>query len=249
MNYQTIEQQAEPTRHTNAPVTVTNDDHIASTTAGTTARELIETVLFILLIFFIFRGVVQNYRVQGQSMEPNFHTDQYLIVNKIIFFHFDLNAPLRLLPGLGNLPPDVIYPLRTPQRGDIVIVEEPVPEAEAEREEILIKRVIGLPGETVQIKDGVVRINGQPLREQQSDGGYLIEETNCYGGKLCEPYVVPAGHIVVMGDHRSNSLDSRSWGADPGLPLDRVIGKAWVSYWPRTEWGVIPMPAYSAATP
>jgi signal peptidase I len=181
-------------------------------------------------------------------MEPNFHTDQYLIVNKIVYFHFDLNAPLRLLPGLGNLPPDVVYPLRTPQRGDIVIVEEPVPESEAEREEILIKRVIGLPGETVHIKDGTVLINGQPLREQQNDGGYLIEETNCYGGKLCEPYVVPAGHIVVMGDHRSNSLDSRSWGADPGLSLDRVIGKAWVSYWPRAEWGVIPTPSYTIAT-
>jgi signal peptidase I len=128
-----------------------------------------------------------------------------------------------------------------------VIVEEPVPEAEAEREEILIKRVIGLPGETVQIKDGVVLIDGRPLREQQADGGYLIEETNCYGGKLCEPYVIPVAHIVVMGDHRSNSLDSRSWGADPGLPLDRVVGKAWVSYWPRSEWGFIPMPTYTAA--
>ena len=211
---------------------------------GTTARELIETVLFILIIFFIFRGVLQNYRVQGESMKPNFHTDQYLIVNKIVFFHFDANAPLRLLPGLRNLPADMVYPLRQPERGDVVIVEEPPPEGGAELEEILIKRVIGLPGETVQIKDGAVYINGQELKERQAAGGYLVEETSCYGGRLCQPYVVPAGHIVVLGDHRGNSLDSRSWSAEPGLSLDRVIGKAWVSYWPRPAWGTITTPTY-----
>src|SRR3712207_7615010 len=56
---------------------------------------------------------------------PNLHTNQYLIVNKIVFFHFDANAPLRLLPGLRSLPADMVYPLRQPERGDVVIVEEP----------------------------------------------------------------------------------------------------------------------------
>src|SRR3954453_19420992 len=79
---------------------------------GNTVRELIETVLFILLIFFIVRGLVQNFRIDGSSMEPNLHNDQYILVNKVLFFHFDTSAPLRLLPGYHTLPAHTIYPLR-----------------------------------------------------------------------------------------------------------------------------------------
>ena len=215
---------------------------------STTARELIETVLFILLVFFILRGVVQNFRVDGQSMEPNFHTNQYILVNKIVFFHFDMNAPLRLLPGQQDLPPKVIYPFRMPQRGDVVVLEAPTAEYDGSQVDY-IKRVIALPGEVVQIKDGKVYVNNQPLPESTQDGGYLTEATDCLGGRLCEPYLVPEGSVVVMGDHRSNSQDSRSWGAEPGLPLNRVVGKAWVSYWPQEEWSVIPSPTYAKSPP
>lgn len=211
---------------------------------STTARELIETVLFILLVFFIMRGVVQNFRVDGQSMEPNFHTNQYIFVNKIIYFHFDANAPLRLLPGQNDLPPKVIYPFRMPQRGDVVVLEAPTSDYDGSQVDY-IKRVIALPGETVQVKDGVVQINGKPLEESTQDGGYLTEATDCLGGRLCEPYTVPPNSVVVMGDHRSNSQDSRSWGAEPGLPLNRIVGKAWVSYWPQEYWSVIPTPTYA----
>lgn len=220
------------------------DEHAsAHLPLGTTIRELIETVLLIMLVFFVFRGLLQNYRVQGQSMEPNFHTDQYIIVNKVVFFHFDANAPLRLLPGQRNLPPREIYPFRMPQRGEVVIVEEPVLNPDGTHT-TLIKRVVGLPGETIQVKQGQVYINRLPLPESKQDGQYLIDTTNCNAGRLCEPYTIPSGSIVVMGDHRSNSLDSRSWSADPALPLDNVVGKAWVTYWPRTMWGVIPTPSY-----
>jgi signal peptidase I len=211
--------------------------------ASTSARELIETVLFILLVFFILRGVVQNFRVDGASMEPNFTTDQYILVNKIVFFHFDVNAPLRLLPGMGDLPPQVLYPFRMPERGDVVVLEAPTSSFGGESVDY-IKRVVALPGEIVQVKDGKVFVNGQPLDES----AYLSDSTDCLTGKLCEPYTVPEGTVVVMGDHRSNSQDSRSWGAEPGLPLERVVGKAWLSYWPRDEWAVIPSPTY-AQTP
>jgi signal peptidase I len=220
------------------------DEEEESTPAvSTTARELIETVLFILLVFFIMRGVVQNFRVDGQSMEPNFHTNQYIFVNKIVYFHFDANAPLRLLPGQGDLPSKVIYPFRMPQRGDVVVLEAPTADYDGSQVDY-IKRVIGLPGETIQVKDGLVYINGIPLKESAQDGGYLTEATDCLGARLCEPYVVPPNSVVVMGDHRSNSQDSRSWGAEPGLPLDRIVGKAWVSYWPREYWSVIPSQSY-----
>jgi signal peptidase I len=225
--------------------TVEADDE-PTPSVGATARELIETVLFILLVFFILRGVVQNFRVDGQSMEPNFHTGQYILVNKIIYFHFDANAPLRLLPGQGDLPERVIYPFRMPERGDVVVLEAPTSDFDGGTVDY-IKRVIALPGETVQVRDGKVFINNQPLPEHVDEGGYLRERTECY--RLCEPYVVPPGSVVVMGDHRSNSQDSRSWGAEPGLPLDRVVGKAWVSYWPRDYWGIVPNPSYAQATP
>ncbi len=215
---------------------------------GTTARELIETVLFILLVFFILRGVMQNFRVEGPSMEPNFHSNQYILVNKIIFFHFDANAPLRLLPGRHELPPKVIYPFRMPQRGDVVVLEAPTEDFNGEQIDY-IKRVIGLPGETIQVRDGLVHVNGQPLKEARQDGGYLDQATDCQNNRLCQPYVVPPNTVVVMGDNRSNSQDSRSWSAEPGLPLDRIVGKAWVSYWPRDEWGVVPSPSYASASP
>lgn len=223
-----------------------DDEETPLPSVGTTARELIETVLFILLVFFILRGVMQNFRVEGPSMEPNFHTNQYILVNKIVFFHFDANAPLRLLPGRSALPSKVIYPFRMPQRGDVVVLEAPTSDSGGEQIDY-IKRVLALPGETVQVRDGRVYINGQALPEATQSGGYLVQATECQSGPLCDPYTVPPNTVVVMGDNRSNSQDSRSWSAEPGLPLDRIVGKAWVSYWPRDEWGVIPSPVYATS--
>jgi signal peptidase I len=220
----------------------------ANSHVGATVRELIETILFILLVFLILRGVVQTFRIDGQSMEPNLHTQQYILVNKIIFFHFDMNAPLRILPGYQDLPEQTIYPYRTPERGDVVVLEAPTGDYNYQPMDY-IKRVVGLPGEVIQIRDGLVYINGEPLQESVQDGGYLTEPTDCNGGRLCEPYVIPSGHVIVLGDNRDNSQDSRAWVGEPALPLDRIVGKAWVSYWPRDYWGVIPSPMYAQSMP
>lgn len=209
---------------------------------GGTIRELVETVLFILLIFFIVRGLVQNFRIEGPSMEPNLHSDQYIFVNKVVFFHFDVNAPLRLLPGYRSMPSRTVYPIRMPQRGDVVVLEAPTTEYDSDEKDY-IKRVIGLPGETVLVRDGKVFINGTMLDEPYLPAG---QRTDCGSRSLCEPYVVPANTVVVMGDNRANSQDSRSWDAEPGLPLDRIVGRAWVSYWPQDYWGLIPSPTYAA---
>ncbi len=210
---------------------------------GSTLRELIETVLFILLVFFIVRGLVQNFRIDGSSMEPNLHNDEYILVNKVLYFHFDSNAPLRLLPGNDDLPPRTIYPLRMPRRGDVVVIEAPRSDYDVDGEtRDYIKRVIGLPGETVMVRDGKVFINNEPLEEPYLPPGL---RTDCNGGRLCESYTVPPNTVVVMGDNRGNSQDSRSWNAEPGLPLSQVVGRAWVSYWPQDRWGVIPAPTYA----
>src|SRR5690606_33449934 len=101
-------------------------------------KEILEAAIFVLLVVVIFRGAVQNFKVEGSSMQPTMHTNQYILVSKIVYFHFDMNAPLRLLPGQGDLPPQVVYPFHMPRRGEVVVFEFP-----GDRNEDYIKRVIG----------------------------------------------------------------------------------------------------------
>lgn len=201
-------------------------------------RELLETALFILLVFFIVRGIVQNFKIEGSSMEPTLHTGQYILVNKLVYFHFDLNAPLRLLPGQEELPRRILYPFHQPRRGDIVVFEYP-----RDVSKDFIKRVIGLPGDQVEIRDGQVLVNGEALDQPYLEGA----STYCVAGFACQggPVTVPAGEIFVMGDNRANSSDSREWGP---LPLDRVVGQAWVIYYPVSDWGLVPHFEYADST-
>ena len=219
------------------PASEEQDDRRAVSSVRGVVKELLETAIFILLVFLIVRGVIQNFKIEGQSMEPSLHTGQYILVNKIIYFHFDMNAPLRLLPGNADLPARVVYPFHLPRRGEVVVFEYP-----RDLSKDYIKRVIGLPGDTVMIKDGQVFVNNVLLDESYLKG----VQTLCRGEDACSQnrsVTVPAGALFVMGDNRNNSSDSREWGE---LPLDGIIGKAWVSYWPRDYWGVIPSPTYAA---
>lgn len=171
-------------------------------------REIVETVLLALLIFLLIRVVVQNFRIEGYSMEPSLHQGQYLIVNKAVYQW-----------------------LHDPQRGDIVVFEYPrAPDRD------FIKRVIGLPGETVEVRDGAIYIDSVPLEEP-----YLSDATH---GNM-SPRKLGPNEYFVLGDNRDNSSDSRSWGP---LPRDNIIGKAWLSYWPPRLWGPIPDPNYSFAS-
>ena len=192
-------------------------------------RELLETAIFILLVFFIVRGIVQNFEIEGSSMEPTMHNGQYILVNKLVYFHFDLNAPLRLLPGNETLPQRIVYPFTQPQRGDVIVFEYP-----RDISKDYIKRVIAVPGDTVEIRDQRVYINDQLLDEPYLQGA----PTYCYGSDICTNniFTVPDGTVFVMGDNRTNSSDSRDWGA---LSLERAIGQAWVVYYPFEDWGVV----------
>lgn len=200
-------------------------------------KDLLETAIFILLVFFIMRGMVQNFKIEGSSMEPNLHNGQYILVNKLIYFHFDINAPLRLLPGMEEIERRIIYPFRPPHRGDIIVFEYP-----RDVSKDYIKRVIALPGDIVEFNgNGQVSVNGQPLNETYLQG----VPTYCNPGSICAdgPVVVPSGTIFVMGDNRTNSSDSREWSA---LPLDRVIGQAWLLYYPVKDWGIVPHYSFAA---
>jgi signal peptidase I len=151
-------------------------------------RALLETVVPALLIAIgINLFLAQATQVQGQSMEPNLHTAQRLVVEKLTY-HF-----------------------HGPRHGDIVVID--LPQAGPE---LLIKRVIGLPGETISSKGGQVLIDGEPLQEP-----YVFNP----GGRDITEQVVPPLHVFVMGDNRRSSNDSRNFGP---VPIDQIVGRAWL---------------------
>lgn len=200
--------------------------------ALTFARELVETILLTLVIFVAVRTLVVNFRVDGESMHPSLANGQYLLVNKAVFFHFDLNAARNLLPGPDTAGEDTVYLFHPPQRGDIVVFNPPTPS-----DKPYVKRVIGLPGDTISVRNREVLVNGVTIDEP-----YIAAEPNYSYPLGGGDYTVPAGSIFVLGDNRNNSSDSHAFGA---VPLDNVIGKAIVSYWPPEGFGIIPHERYS----
>ena len=122
----------------------------------------------------------------------------------------------------------IVYRLHAPQRGDIVVFRR-----DASRE--FIKRVIAVPGETVEVKGGRVLVNGNPLDEP------YIAAPNAY---TMEPRTIGPGEYFVLGDNRNNSSDSHNWGT---IHLSTIDGKAWITYWPPKSWGVVPHYTYAQA--
>jgi signal peptidase I len=161
-------------------------------------REIVETITYTLLILFIIRFAVQSFRTSGQSMEPDFHNNEYVLVNKMA------------------------YLFQQPQRGDVVIFHYPF-----DIHKDFIKRLVGLPGDTIHVTSSNVIINGQTIREP-----YIRVPFNFEGNT----WKLGPDQFFVMGDNRDNSLDSRIWG-----PLARsyIIGKVVVAYWPMNYLGLI----------
>lgn len=169
-------------------------------------REILETIVpAVLIALLINLFLAQATRVYGQSMEPNLHTDQRLIVEKLSY-----NRYFRQFLGFNG-----------PERGDVVVIRLET------QHELLIKRVIGLPGDVIEIHDSQVFVNNQPLTEP-----YLSTTTTGFYG----PTTVPPLHIFVLGDNRNFSNDSRNFGT---VPLKDVVGRAWFSYWPPEQVGFI----------
>lgn len=198
--------------------TSTSEGKSKRSSFGSAAWELVQTVVLAVLLFLLIRNVVQNFRIDGISMEPNFHNGQFLIVNRFAYcpgLHLDI-SPV-------NIHLEKTWCLRTPKRGDVIVFEYP---NDLSRD--FIKRVIGLPGETVEVKDGSVYVNGQLMPEPFGPNP---------GSSTNGPVTVGPDELFVMGDNRNNSSDSRSWGQ---LPLKYVIGKALLSYWPPRYWAVVP---------
>lgn len=152
--------------------------------------DILETLLLSAALFLVINALSARVRVDGSSMLPTLQNGEFVLVNRLAY-RFD-----------------------SPQRGDIVVFHYP-----PDPRQDLIKRVIGLPGDTVTIQGGVVQVNNQPLAEP------YIAQPPFYAGT----WLVPQGHLFVLGDNRNDSSDSHSWGM---VPLENIIGKAVLIYWP-----------------
>ena len=161
-------------------------------------REILETSILTIAVFALARMSVQSYRIAGTSMEPNFTEREFVIVNKLA------------------------YLTREPRRGDVIVFQHP----DAGTGD-LIKRVIGVPGDTVEIRKGRVYINGLPTTEPWP----LIEHEYDAG-----PVLVGVDKLFVLGDNRADSRDSHVWGL---LDRETLIGQAWLTVWPFGESGMI----------
>jgi signal peptidase I len=186
-------------------------------TKKSTSREYFESIVIaVILALFIRTFVVQAFKIPTGSMENNLLVGDHLLVNKFIFAPTEWRIERALLP---------IQPIK---RGDVVVFKYP---SEPDRD--FIKRVIGLPGETLELRHKKIYINGSPIDEpyvhflrppsleNQEIASYDLSEN--YG-----PVTVPPDQYFVMGDNRDNSQDSRYWGY---LPRDYVKGKALMVYW------------------
>ncbi len=188
---------------------------MTATFQKSTAREYFESIVVaVILALFIRTFVVQAFKIPTGSMEPNLLVGDHLLVNKFIFA--PTASPLERL----------LLPMRTVRRGDIVVFKFP---EEPERD--FIKRVIGLPGDTVELRNRQVLIAGAPIEEayahylfpQGREDESVFDVRERYG-----PVTVPEGHYFMMGDNRDNSQDSRYWGF---LPAHYVKGRALTIYW------------------
>lgn len=170
--------------------------------------DIVETIILSVVLFLVINTLSARVRIESISMQPTLFEGDFVIINRLA------------------------YKLGTPGRGDIIVFHYP-PDPEREP---YIKRVIGLPGETVKIENGEVFVDGNPVREP------YIKASPAYQGI----WSVPEGHLFVLGDNRNSSSDSHSWGM---VPLDNVIGKAEAIYFPFTHWRVLNPRIAAAAEP
>lgn len=166
-------------------------------------RDTVMTLIIAAVIFFGLQAVVQSFVIDGPSMTPNFHNGQRILINK------------------------VVYRLHEPERGDVVIFHSP-----NGRQDDYIKRIIGLPGESVEIREGTVYIRKEDNNKLPLDEPYITEPAK----KAFRGNIIPDNEYFVLGDNRGNSNDSRlNWT----LPRQNIIGKVWLSIWPPDTWDLM----------
>lgn len=168
--------------------------------------DFIETIVVSLAVFaIVYIFLFQPHQVDGRSMEPNFHNGEYILTDKIS------------------------YRFNEPKRGDVVVFHSP----QDERQDF-IKRIVGVPGDKVEVKDGYLYLNGNKLEEP-----YINNPGQVQNGRFMREGVVVnvgPGEYLVMGDNRNHSSDSREWGT---VKKTGIVGRAFFRYWPVNVFGVL----------
>jgi len=162
-------------------------------------RDFVITLILAVVIFFALQFTVGNFVVIGASMQPSFYEGERVVASKLA------------------------YKLHEPERGDVIVFLPP-----GNMEDDLIKRIIGLPGEIVEVRDGVVYVDNTPLLEP------YIKQTPNYTYSV---EIVPENEYWVLGDNRNNSNDSHTGWT---VPREDIIGKAWLIIWPPDQWQTVP---------
>ncbi len=168
-------------------------------------------VVVLAILVMVYLFIMSPQEISGASMEPNFHNGEYILTNK------------------------VLTKFREPQRGDVVVFKSP-----KNKEVDYIKRIIGLPGDTVKLEKNAFYVNGQIVEEP-----YLPSDMIIFGGSYLQEgaeIIVPPGEYFVSGDNRPHSSDSREFGP---IPMEDFIGTVFFRYWPFSQLGAIPHPTYN----
>lgn len=172
-------------------------------------RQIVETILYFVVIFtavlFIQRFIIQPVEVDGKSMEDTLNNGNHLLLEKVSYWFGD------------------------PERYDVVVFQP----YDTDEEMYYIKRIIGLPGETVQILDNIIYINGEPLQENHGKENEIRDN-----GIASEPVTLGEEEYFVLGDNRNSSKDSRSESVG-AIKRDSILGKAWCRFWPLNKFGFI----------
>jgi signal peptidase I len=191
---------------------------------GSFFLDVSEVIVFAIgIFFFVYLLIMRPHKIEGESMMPNYLNAEYLLTEKVTYY------------------------MNKPQRGDVVVLRPPLTVSEGDE---FIKRIIGLPGETIRISDGHVYINGKELDESyipsdfRTSGGYFLVNDVSYN--------IPEGKYFVMGDNREHSSNSRYWGPvplnlSPNGDKEGINGRAWVIYWSSDfkRLGVTKNPTYT----
>lgn len=192
---------------------------------------MLETLIIVAMVYFGFRAILLPYQVNGLSMNPYLDNGERIFVSRVSYTHLDTNDLWNLLPWEDREGENLVYLFDPPARGDIIVLHPPYAS-----DEPYIKRVIGLPGETIRFRNGSVLIDGVPLQEDYIEAGI----TSCSRATWCE-MTVPENAVFVLGDNRQDSTDSRVFGP---VAYDHIIGQAIFASWPVEKIGPVSAPDY-----
>ncbi|MDP6453076.1 MAG: signal peptidase I [SAR202 cluster bacterium] len=185
-------------------------------------KGILEILVVGLVVFLTLTYGVQNIRVSGSSMEPTLHDGEFMLANKLVYLRFNPDNLRKWLPFISVEGDEPVFAFHPPSQGDVVVFSR-----ESSATGYYVKRVVGVAGDTVEIRRGQVFINGTAQLEPHITSA----SRDSFG-----PLMVPPHSYFVLGDNRNSSTDSRKWGP---IPEESIVGRAWVSFWPFDQFRLL----------